>query len=381
MRLTGLPLLVALAAAVIGLAGVAWRSRRWLRAAAVAAALLSALTFVAADVNRHFSYYRSWRDLLGVHSPDLVEAPNGAAPAAIEQELRDRSAGEHRADGEHRTGTLLQIDIPGPRSGIDRGGFVYLPPEYFSPAFATTHFPVVELLHGSPGVPSDWVLGLNPDQILDGEIATGRAGPMVLVIPDTNGTRLRSSECADAVVGDADETYLTRDVPDFIRERFRVLPTGWGVSGYSTGGYCATNLGLRHQDLYAAVVSLDGYFHALDDRYARGLWKGNDAARLANSPDWEVAHGPHPRLAWYLMAGESDGTERRDTAAFARAVGLSPGDVLVTQPGGRHNFADWKTASVPTYGWLWSHLAPPDLRRLTPDVGCPGCLLTRATVG
>jgi hypothetical protein len=35
-----------------------------------------------------------------------------------------------------------------------RHGLVYLPPEYFHRSFAATRFPVVELLHGSPGTPT-----------------------------------------------------------------------------------------------------------------------------------------------------------------------------------------------------------------------------------
>lgn len=54
------------------------------------------------------------------------------------------------------TGWLERWDFPGGRSGINRPGAVFLPPQYFDPALRDVRFPVVELITGAPGSPSVW---------------------------------------------------------------------------------------------------------------------------------------------------------------------------------------------------------------------------------
>jgi poly(3-hydroxybutyrate) depolymerase len=53
-----------------------------------------------------------------------------------------------------------------------------------------------------------------------------------------------------------DDTYLSTDVPTIIRARYRVStdPAEWGLLGYSSGGYCAANLGLRHRARFGAAA-------------------------------------------------------------------------------------------------------------------------------
>lgn len=370
MRLTSVTLLVVLVAGAVALLAAAVFVRGWRRGVLAAVAALLLVGFGLADVNRHFAYYRSWRDLLGVHSPDLVATPiRGSGGLGAGGSSTEAGGGGDKLPRPPRGhGELIPMSFPGERSGITRSGFVYLPPQYFDRAFATVKFPVVELLHGSPGVPGDWVLGLNPEQVLAAEIAAERAGPMVLVMPDTNGTRLRSTECVDAVRGEKNDTYLSQDVVADVRDRFRVAPTGWGIEGYSTGAFCAANLALRHPDQYAAVASIDGYFHAIDDRYARGLWKGDNQARLDNSPDYEIAHMARPAIAWYLMAGRQDESVLRESQQFAALAGFTATDRLVVQPDGRHNFADWKAATPPAFDWLWHRIASADLQRRVPTI-------------
>lgn len=358
MRLTGLPLLVALAVALVAAAVVAGRRHRLASAAALVGALLLAGTATAAGVNRHFGYYRSWRDLVGVHSPDLVSLPARADAPAVRREV----AALHPRAGR---GVLTHVRIPGPASGLTREGFVYLPPQYFQRAWADVRFPVVEMLHGAPGIPADVVIGLHPAEHLDAMLAAGQVGPLVVVMPDASGGRLRSGECVDAVRGEKDDTYLTTDVPAWATQALRVAAPGrgWGVGGFSTGGFCAANLALRHPDVYSAAVVLDGYFTAIEDHYARGIYHGDRAARDANSPLWELAHRPRPAVAFDVVAGKADATAVRDSTAFAAALTAHPDqrgpDVTLTvDPAGQHVFPDWERESLPTWGWLWHHLAP-----------------------
>lgn len=83
------------------------------------------------------------------------------------------------------TGRVVELQLPGARSGISRKGFVYLPPQYFEPVYAHTLFPVVELLHGDPGDPTAWIYALHVPDIMDQEINSGAVGPMIVVMPAT----------------------------------------------------------------------------------------------------------------------------------------------------------------------------------------------------
>ena len=45
----------------------------------------------------------------------------------------------------------------GQASHLTRAVYVYLPPQYFQAKYSDYRFPVIELLHGFPGQPQDWI--------------------------------------------------------------------------------------------------------------------------------------------------------------------------------------------------------------------------------
>lgn len=371
MSLTGLPLLVLLTMLSVGGIGVAVWRRGWQRALAVVMAAVTLLLGTGAIVNRHFQYLTSWSDLFGIHSRDLVALGHGQTLAQALNGVAGQAAVAFGTGGgaswatspDH--GTMVQLQLPGPLSGINRSGYVYLPPQYFSPAYAQTRFPVVELFHGSPGTPADWVR-LRADLAEDAELLARRAGPMIFVLPDSNGGLLSSSECVNADGGKQVETYLTRDVPAFVRAHFRT--TGkWGAIGYSTGGFCAVNLAMRNPSVYSAAVGLDGNYWAIQDNYTGHLY-ANWQQRMANSPIYEAQHGAGANQAFYLLTGKHDESQA-ETLALARALNVHAPDVLVDQRRGRHTFRDWRQAMGQVLDWMWARLATPTMRHDFPVSG------------
>src|SRR4029077_2678385 len=90
----------------------------------------------------------------------------------------------------------------GPKSHISRVGYVYLPPQYFLPAYRTVRFPVLELLHGTPGSPTNWLVLLRVPQLMDRLVAARETGPMVLVMPAINPlTNNHWQECTNGPRG------------------------------------------------------------------------------------------------------------------------------------------------------------------------------------
>lgn len=353
--LTSVGLLVVLGLALVLVVGLtvrsAWSGRRRRKIKAALGGLLALSLMVAlsgAGVNRHFELYRSWHDLLGPDSADLVHA---GTPEA----LRKATAPVGTGTGVPAHGTLLSLTIPATTSGLHvGGGYVYLPPQYRAAGFATTTFPVVQAFNGSPGEPVDWINGIKADTQLDAAIAAGQMAPAIVVFAPSNTSLLRSLECTDTADGLLDETYLTTDVRSWVSATFRTDGKRWTAMGYSTGGYCALSLAFRHPDLYARAISLDGYGAALTDRYARGLWK-SPQDKLDHSPNWWVAHHPPEGIDVYLLHGSSDHEAAGDALAVWHALNdnkwWTPRSRLINEQHGRHTFAAWLEAFTPSLEW------------------------------
>jgi enterochelin esterase-like enzyme len=96
----------------------------------------------------------------------------------------------------------VRPQVPGALSRVSRPALIYLPAQYFQPVYAGYRFPVIELMHGYPGRPQDWINVLQVTATLGGLTAAGRADPAVLVMPEVNGPPRRWSEqCLNPVGG------------------------------------------------------------------------------------------------------------------------------------------------------------------------------------
>ncbi len=151
-------------------------------------------------------------------------------------------------------GQLLDGTFP----GTARPGIVYLPPR-FDPA---TRYPVVYLLHGMPGSPSEYVGGTQLAAFADTAITAGILRPFIAVIPAAGDTRGYDGEWA----GRWERDLVTEVIPWVDAE----LPTradaaGRVIAGLSAGGFGAIDIGLRHPLLFGTIESWSGYFKPLHD--------------------------------------------------------------------------------------------------------------------
>ena len=89
-----------------------------------------------------------------------LRVPAARGRRARRAHLADRqpgatSSGRPTAAPQHPRGAVVSVRLPGTESGFgDPAAMVYFPPQYFTEP--TRRFPVVYLLHGSPGAPIDW---------------------------------------------------------------------------------------------------------------------------------------------------------------------------------------------------------------------------------
>lgn len=85
-------------------------------------------------------------------------------------------------------GTLEEIWYPSPTLNMDqRRMYVYLPPSYLTEK--TKKFPVLYLLHGGGGDEDAWTTMGRATVIMDNLIASGKATPMIVVMPNGNATQ------------------------------------------------------------------------------------------------------------------------------------------------------------------------------------------------
>jgi enterochelin esterase-like enzyme len=307
---------------------------------AVALAMTAGMTVV----NDYYGYYQSWSqlaaDLSGNYARFTVGAANRSDPAM--------------------GGRLEKVVLAGRQSGINRKGLVYLPPQYFAARYRHVRFPVVELIHGSPGSPSSWVVHLDIVRVMDRLIAHHLVGPMVLVMPMMNSGN-HFEECVNAP-GALDDTYITHDVRVDVEARYRVTrsPAEWGIAGYSSGGYCAADLGMRHRASFGRVGAMDGYFRPQDGA-AAGALHGNPAAEAANNPIRLAAKlpaGASPLPAFWLSAGTGNAADMAGARAFAAALRGLEGVPLFREPDAGHNFYAWARpcrTCFPGCGRSWPH--------------------------
>src|SRR5262249_26172890 len=108
-------------------------------------------------------------------------------------------------------GRLLQGTFP----GTVRAGYVYLPPGFDR----TKRYPVVYLLHGMPGSPSEYPDGTQLGKFADAAIAAGVVRPFIGVIPAAGKTPHYDGEWAGRW-----ENALVDDVLPWVDSTLPTIP-------------------------------------------------------------------------------------------------------------------------------------------------------------
>jgi enterochelin esterase-like enzyme len=163
-------------------------------------------------------------------------------------------------------GTILKGTMP----GTLRAGYVYLPPGFSR----STRYPVVYLLHGMPGSPSEYLDGTDLANFVDPEIESGTLRPFIAVIPAAGPGEKYNGEWAGQW-----ENGLVNDTVPWVDASLPTIPSPSGrvIAGLSAGGYGAIDIALRHPNTFGAAESWSGYFTPLLD----GPFKGATRQVLA----------------------------------------------------------------------------------------------------
>lgn len=151
-------------------------------------------------------------------------------------------------------GRLEMIEYDSKTVGTKRKMQVYTPPNYGR----DKKYPVLYLLHGIGGDETEWQRFAQPDVLLDNLIASGKAVPMIIVMP--NGRAQKNDRAEGDVFRSAPafatfERDLLDDVIPAIEARFAVQADREhrALAGLSMGGGQSLNFGLAHLDTFAWV--------------------------------------------------------------------------------------------------------------------------------
>ena len=349
---------LAAALTVVALVGAAWvvahlprGTWRWLLNVPVVA-LASALIALSAGLvlNRQNAWYTSWGDLFGTAT--------GSANVVVVGEHKASSVFQH----DHRIVTtdfraLPPLPSPGSRvqkymipTSVGHNTWevqVILPQDYEAPGNLARAYPVLMAAHGAPGSPSSYLdRGRMPiSKLTDPSVAQHRVAPFITVIPALLPGGM-DNECVFGPGGaDQLETWLSVDVPKFIKAHLRVIQerTGWAWLGYSAGGWCAAMETILHPGTFAAAAVLSGYFTP---------WWGAPPPFTANSPqDQRLNLGAEvqrtrPRIALWVQSSKPDTESYPSTKLFLSHVRPPTLVQAVIDSTGGHRFPSW-TQHVP----------------------------------
>ncbi len=302
--------------------------RRWL-VIAVAGTVLAALVAAGATgTARYVSTFVLYRGFSPPSAPSsvVVSGPGGSRQVPVVLP------------------TVQSIVVRSPAlGGYPDQVSVVLPPGYA--ASPGRRYPVLYLLHGVPGQPSQF---LNVGQVATTEatlLAAGQMKPVILVMPAGGRSLFADEEWANGVSpGNAWETFVARDLVNAIDARYRTIPgaSGRGIAGLSEGGYGALNIGVHHPGEFGLLESWSGYMTA--DNIPAVF--GHDPGALAyNSPATQIrsvaAQLRANRVYVWFYCGNRDSFAAQNRAFAAELTALGIAHRFFEVPG-THNWAIWR---------------------------------------
>lgn len=281
----------------------------------------------------------------------VTSAGTGLTPAhsALRQRLARPSGGA----------VLKLVNIPASDGYRPRPAYIYLPPAAI--AHPRQRLPVLELLHGEPGAPDNWIDLGHLIQTVNAFSSRHHGQAPVVVMPDLNGSKHADSQCIRTAGGTDTESYLTSDVSSWVRRHYGSIvgSAKWWIAGMSEGGVCSLMLALRHPQLYSALGDLSGLAAPLVNHLTRAasdqqLYRNDLQAKRQHEPLWLLAHKKYRGFPAWFECGSNDKeglTQQAIVVAAARAAGLRTHVSFL--PGG-HRWAVWARAFTAMLPWLWN---------------------------
>ena len=187
-------------------------------------------------------------------------------------------------------GTVSKVWYHSLSLGTDRRMTVYLPAGYEDSG--TRRYPVLYLLHGMGGDEDAWPTLGRAVQILDNLIASGKAEPMIVVMPNGNAALPSApGEGPSGLVQPTSDLPKTKDgsyeasFPEIIRyvdSHYRTVrkPSGRAIAGLSMGGFHSFHISKEYPGTFGYVGLFSAAVRSLEDS-SNPIYSDSDAKLAA----------------------------------------------------------------------------------------------------
>lgn len=226
--------------------------------------VLSAI-FMLLVVNNYYHYYPTLGTVFNVGSPRslVLNQDNNIvlqySNVGSKTPVNNIESSVYNNDPTTKQGVLYSLNIPGTVSKFNsRSGFIYVPSVAFNTS-SLVKLPVLVLLPGFPGYPSDLIAGAGIGNILTSFAKLHHGITPIVYIADDSGVKYTDTECVNSPRGNV-ETYLTVDVPNYLKKHFNVSDNAanWAIGGISMGGTCSVMLTLTNPNVYHYFIDIAG---------------------------------------------------------------------------------------------------------------------------
>lgn len=283
---------------------------------------VTVLLMVAVTLNNQFLFFASWTDLFGIFGSDAPAkvtesgAPPARTPVPPMAPAVDGRQLPPLPPGSGPDGRQVWVTVTGARSGLTGTVLLRLPAGYRR---STASHPVLMTFSGYPGSPAQWLGPMQLPRELDLRIAGGQLRDPIVVAPTVEFPAGADTECVDAGRGRNVETWISQDVPDWIRTHLRVLDDrrAWATIGLSSGGWCAAMTTMLHPDRFSAAVVFGGYFRPKFAGPSPLTYNRRWAARY--NLVRQARHRP-PGVSIWLLTSRTDRVSYPTTALFLAAA-------------------------------------------------------------
>jgi enterochelin esterase-like enzyme len=236
---------------------------------------------------------------------------------------------------------------------MDRKYAVYLPAGYDE---TDRSYPVLYLLHGSGDDHTGWVQFGQVQHIADQVIAEGKAGPMIVVMPDANtGVKGYFND----IQGNFNyEDFFFKELIPHIEKTYRVRSDRHyrAISGLSMGGGGTLFYTLHHPEIFAAAAPLSAFIGNWNyEQFVARAKESNNKLSEEQIQTYFNRHNLDPVLKnasaddlkrvkevrWYISCGDDDFLyEGNDLLHIAFRKGEIPHEFRIKDGG--HTWTYWR---------------------------------------
>ena len=298
-------------------------------------------------VNNYGGFYGSWSELLGIQKV-IPSIPEELVKPVSLQDLE-------RAKLTPNGSAIIRNVIKGSQSQIVGTILTVLPPSYVEQlrkdptSLALKKYRAIEFLSGFPGSPTTWLHGMNLVHYFEQAQMTGAMPPTIAVLPQINILPHRDTECLDVPNGPQIETWLSQDVVTY-EKKFLLLPDErWGVTGYSTGGWCTAMLTLRNPQVFLAGVPIAAYF---EPQFSTPF-PAKSLADMKEKYDIKaIATSNPPSVNMLLINSPRDASSSKETIRFAALLKKPVQEYEITLLNAGHNLKAWQRVEPTILQWF-----------------------------